>query len=482
GARRAISFLQQRPEVNPRKIGIRGHSTGGVMTVFESIDPRVRAAVPSVGGCGFWLEKMDYVTGNTRGDGGADAEQLRLYLNTMACDAHWRAMHAPVFFLGASNDFNSPTDNVWMALEAVPPGGPATGWVLAPLLNHVFTPASSVTELLWFEHHLRGAFDFPAMPKAELDLETEDGIPSLVVAPDPDSKVAIASVDVYYSYGLDPVNRYWKHVKPERRGAAWIAQCPVHETSEPLFAFANVNYQTRHLASGPGKEMVEEFQITSSFCTATPPMLKQAGVKATEKRTPLIESFDDVLMDWIGNLKLNNLARWNISTRKVADMRYLGPEGAELVFDINGPAGSMLGLKTVRRNRSHNGGTAYYYHYLELPEAGWNTIRLKPGDFQNTVGEALDTWWMIEVIDLMDAQSAVDDKKKFLKRVGDRAVPALPSKVSQWNSDYYQATEDTYAKDNITGTGMLSASGFLRNMRWEGGTWPDRAKPWTIND
>lgn len=54
GMRRALSFLQSRAEVDPVKFGVRGHSTGGVMTVYTAIDPRVKAAVPSVGGCGFW--------------------------------------------------------------------------------------------------------------------------------------------------------------------------------------------------------------------------------------------------------------------------------------------------------------------------------------------------------------------------------------------------------------------------------------------
>jgi len=59
GARRAISFLQSRPEVDPDRIG----------------------------GCGFWWDDYPCVIGNQRGDGGADEAQKRLFLNAASCDA-----------------------------------------------------------------------------------------------------------------------------------------------------------------------------------------------------------------------------------------------------------------------------------------------------------------------------------------------------------------------------------------------------------
>jgi len=466
GARRAITFLQSRPEVDPGRIGIRGHSTGGVMTVSEMVDPRVKAAVPSVGGCGFWLDDWKYVMGNTRGDKGADEEQEKLYRNTVASEASWKRMDKPVFFLGASNDFNSPTDNCWKALEAVPKPDNDIGWALAPQRNHSFTPAAAASPLLWFEDHLKGEFDFPAMPKAALDLDSTNHVPRLSVQPDPSSALEILEVEVYYSYGRIPMQRFWNYVEPIQDGGRWVAECPVFELSEPLFAFANVIYKNEHEVEGPGAGDYPRFLVTSSFCTASPPDMKAAGVRATAERRRLLEDFDGPLKEWSGRLDTGNLSHWNLLTRKIQDARYLAPQGAELVFEIKGPAGSMLGLKATRRNRSHNGGTAFYYAFLELPNSGWNTIRVEPADFQNAVGEKLDTWRMAETLELMDAQQAVNDKKKFLKRVGDRAVPALPTSVSQWNSSYYQSTDDSYAKDNVSDSDTLDARGFLRNMRW----------------
>ncbi len=49
-ARRAITFLEQQPEVDPTRIGAYGHSMGGKLTTdLAGIDTRVKAAVPSCG-------------------------------------------------------------------------------------------------------------------------------------------------------------------------------------------------------------------------------------------------------------------------------------------------------------------------------------------------------------------------------------------------------------------------------------------------
>ena len=49
-ARRALTFLEQQPEVDPERLGVYGHSMGGKLTVMASVDPRVKAAAPSCGG------------------------------------------------------------------------------------------------------------------------------------------------------------------------------------------------------------------------------------------------------------------------------------------------------------------------------------------------------------------------------------------------------------------------------------------------
>ena len=52
-ARRAITFLEQQPEVDPDRIGFAGFSMGGMITALTAIDSRLKAVVPFVGGTGF---------------------------------------------------------------------------------------------------------------------------------------------------------------------------------------------------------------------------------------------------------------------------------------------------------------------------------------------------------------------------------------------------------------------------------------------
>ena len=49
-ARRALTFLEQQPEVDKSKLGVYGHSMGGKLTVLTATDSRVKAAAPSCGG------------------------------------------------------------------------------------------------------------------------------------------------------------------------------------------------------------------------------------------------------------------------------------------------------------------------------------------------------------------------------------------------------------------------------------------------
>ena len=52
-ARRGLTLLERRPEVDARRLGVIGHSMGGRITFMTAgCDDRVRAAVPSVGGVG----------------------------------------------------------------------------------------------------------------------------------------------------------------------------------------------------------------------------------------------------------------------------------------------------------------------------------------------------------------------------------------------------------------------------------------------
>ena len=65
-ARRAITFLERQPEADGNRIGLQGHSMGGRLTVLTAIDPRIKAASPSVGGSGYLFEDIVGLPGSAR--------------------------------------------------------------------------------------------------------------------------------------------------------------------------------------------------------------------------------------------------------------------------------------------------------------------------------------------------------------------------------------------------------------------------------
>lgn len=475
--RRALTFLQSRPEVDPEKLGFRGHSTGGVMTVRTATDPRLKAVVPSMGGCGFWWKDYPWLVDNTRGyNGMEDAAQQKLFLNTVSCDANWKAMHAPLLFQASANDFNSPTDNVVRAMNAMP-AGVNKRLVMPAHYNHSANPQAAIADKMWFEQHLKGTgFVFPKTPQGELILKTKDKVPVFRVQPDPDSTLPIESVDVYYSYGRKPQVRYWADARAEKQADGfWQGRCPTFYADEPLFAYANVTYGITHDFKSPNAVDTKSLLVTSTYHRAIPDELAAAGVTPTEKPQRMIEDFSRGLHDWVGNLSKKS---WHIETRKLVDPRWMGPKDGELVIEVKAPAKSWIGVNVMRRFKSQSNGQFRYYAYFQLEKEGWNTLRMKPVDFENVYGEKLDDWHKVIILRFSDAESLGRDHKKradYAKGKGG-IVASIPSNVSSWDSSYYQSTDKAFAVENVTV--ISSKVDRFRNLRWEGGEYVERPKHW----
>jgi cephalosporin-C deacetylase-like acetyl esterase len=475
--RRALTFLQSRPEIDPDKLGFRGHSTGGVMTVRTATDPRLKAVVPSMGGCGFWWQDYPWLVSNTRGyEGMEDPAQQKLFLNTVSCDANWKAMHAPLLFQAASNDFNSPTDNIVRAMNAMP-AGVDNRLVMPAHYNHSANPQAAIADKMWFEQHLKQTgFVFPKTPQGELIHNTDDKVPVFRVKPDPESILPIESVDIYYSYGRKPQIRYWADAGAEKQAdGVWQGRCPTFYADEPLFAFANVTYSITHDFKSPNAIDTKSLLVTSTYHRAVPDELAVAGVVPTEKPQRLIDDFSRGLHDWVGNLSKKS---WRIETRKLVDPRWIGPKDGELVIDVKAPAKSWIGVNIMRRFQSQSNGQYRYYAYFQLEREGWNTLRMKPSDFENVYGEKLDDWHKVIILAFSDAESlGRDHKNRDGKAKGNgSSVASIPTNVSSWDSSYYHSSNKAFAAENVTETS--SKVDRFRNLRWEGGTFVERPKHW----
>jgi len=334
-ARRALTFLEHQPEVDPNRIGVHGHSMGGKLTTdLAGVDERVRAAVPSCGGAGSATAVLARRPGS-----GLRPARSPLHLRTIDDRAYIPRIRCPILYLGPTNDFNAPIDCVLANWAAV--GSPQVRFAVSPHLNHRHVQGCEVCRLLWFEQWLKGRVAFPETPRLEVELRTQDGVPRAVVWPDRPGDVV--KVEVHYSSDRHVLTRFWRSANVERRGERWTARCPLLTTRAPLFVLANATYRHGLDLAKPRTRQPHRkfFTITSRLATIEPQALARAGVKATEKPSLLIEEFTGEWRDWF-SLAWANPVHWSATTRKLKDPQWRGPAGARLALDVLSPQDNLL--------------------------------------------------------------------------------------------------------------------------------------------
>lgn len=406
-ARRAITYLEERPEADGSNVGVTGHSMGGRLTVLTAIDPRVKAASPSVGGSGYLYSDIAGVPGSAR----RMRADLDLYNRTLDCKNYWPLIKCPLMFLGATNDFNSPMEFVVQGFNTLPHNNGATSFT--PHMNHRFTADNYAARVRWFETHLKGAFQFPKTASAQLELKTGDGVPRFVVKPDLSGPHRLKSVEVFYGYDRDPRARFWRLASAERDGGVFVAECPVVELGEPLFAFANVTYETGSLLKMPrGHADTSLLTVTSECCKAFPHQMKEAGVKARAERQRLIEDFSNGWRDW-SLVGVNHREHWNYETHKVNDPAFVGPRGASLALEVETSAADET-LAVILETDKWRGYTGRkprrFVAMVELPTAGSHSLKLSADQFRTSESEVLESYDFVTSLILTPGQKEWPDK------------------------------------------------------------------------
>ena len=338
-ARRAITFLEQQPEVDPARIGAYGHSMGGKLTTdLAGIDKRVKAAVPSCGGAGDLLPSQNDLPG------GIKTNPTAMELACISDNAYIPLITCPVLWLSPTNDFNAPIENMAWNWRNVPDD--RVRFSISPHLNHRHTDEHAITQYLWFEEHLKGAFKMPQTPQFVLNLKTPTGVPRMIVTPD-DSQ-PVKRVDIYYSLDPHELTRFWRDAKAVKVGRQWMADCPVMNLEQPLFAYADVAYETptqyRDAAHAPGQDNTGTFAISSRVLSATPAQLRAVGVKATDQPERMIDDGSRGWHDWY-LLNWGHPPLWTATTRKLKDAKWRGPDGATLRFEVKSQTDNSLVIK-----------------------------------------------------------------------------------------------------------------------------------------
>ncbi|MDF1862388.1 MAG: acetylxylan esterase [Verrucomicrobiales bacterium] len=381
GARRALTFLEQRPEVDGEKLGVYGHSMGGKLTVATAAsDERVKAAAPSCGGI------SDRYSENP------------LHRNTVGDATALKEIDCPTIFLSPANDFHGHINNLVEATQEIQ----TKDWrvVASPHLNHRDSPEGEVASQLWFDQYLKGSFSWPETPGAELQLKKETGIPVFTVKPDQSRPVL--KVEVFYTQqGFDDgdrahrenrINRFWHSAEATQAGDTWTAALPVFSPDLPLWVYANVLYPLDEPVTGAGYYYgvytTEQFRLSTLIQKVSPGELREAGVTAVLKPTPVIETFDP---GWEKQWFTHKSDTWEIRTHKVYHPLWAAPEGARLSLEVRSPGAGkfVVGIDGYATEVILNGGT------------GWQTILLPLSDFTDASGAPLDGWSGIKELRLL---------------------------------------------------------------------------------
>lgn len=391
-ARRALTFLEQQPEVDPARLGVYGHSMGGKLTVMTAAtDSRVKVAAPSCGGT------SDRTKGNA------------LYLATLSDGVYLRHITCPIVFLNPANDFHARINDMEKALGEIQ----TKEWRItcSPHHNHQDTEPYQVAGPLWFDQYFKGAFQWPKTPEASLALKTSNGVPALTVKPD--SSRQILGVDVFFTQQGIPkteredhentIARFWHHAEAKRSGDTWMAELPLLDTDRPLWAYANVLYSLPEPVSAAGYYYgpftADTFNLSSVMGTASPEQMKEAGVKATDQPSRVIEPFAG---EWEKEWFTYDLSgNWPRKTHKLYDPKWKAPEGAKLVLDVRCEESNKLviGLDDTA---------------VEVPLLGgsWQRAILAPSNFKNAEGTPRTDWTGIRELRLVDRENLVGNKGK----------------------------------------------------------------------
>lgn len=394
GCRRAITFLEQQPEVDPQRIGVHGYSMGGNLTMYVAgTDCRVKAAVPAVGGSG-WRWQAHQMPGGVAQQDHVKGD-VDLFRRTLSFESYAPLIRCPILHRSATNDFHGWMDDVYRTNALIPNQPLRYSWT--PHVNHRLSPEVAITMPLWFDQHLKGGPKLPNTPATQLILQTDDRVPELRVTGDAMS-LPVARCEIYYSVDPDPRARFWRSADAIRDGTRFSAKLPLHSLDLPLFAFANVYHtlpKPESLAAIPGNRTpVTEVCLSSEFHVIPSAMLTDAGLVPSIKMSSLIDDFasSPAMRDWY-SINADHLPLAQYWTRKLTDPVWRGREGAKLKLTLKMPKTNTLSFVIIENEwRSYRGVRKTFVCQREI--AGSETEQLVVLDLKDFTSDSgsLKSW------------------------------------------------------------------------------------------
>ncbi len=390
--RRGLTFLEQQPEVDAKRIGIYGVSMGGRLTwLVAGLDERVKAAI-SIYGAVSMSEPIPGIAGS---------EQVRfsppdreVWKASLETDVYAPRIRCPFLYLSAANDFYGAMDFVDRALRLIPLPGRWQSYT--PHYNHHVRPEQAEALPRFMDRWLKDGERWPRAPEIRFEADR------ILVTPDRAGEVS--AVLVYASSDPYPQSRFWRWLEVVRHGQTWRAR------RQGPWAFANVHYRSGLWLSTPaafGNEprrgeaaelLIDDFRNGAAdwFVPLSPP-------------NPLIAEKQH-FRDEHGSLYPHEDQghAWRAATRKVGDPKWRGPAGAALQLRIRSERTNTLAV-VVTENEQRRPKRAREFIANAALRGGpeWQTVRLPMTAFQAVEGGgALASWDEVNLLSF-EAQHVV---------------------------------------------------------------------------
>jgi len=417
-ARRALTLLEQHPQVDRDRLGIFGISVGGSLTwLVAGTDGRVKAAAP-IYGCGW----NTYVRPDQVAADPVD-QATRAWRELLSSESYAPLVKCPVLFLNATNDFHGNMDRSFATLAMVPTA--EKRHVYTPRYNHHIEPSEGADLSLWMDRHLKGVGGpWPQTPRVALQGGQERPEIHMV----PDQSTFVRQVQIYYALSnVWPQSRFWRSTSTRRReDGVFVADAPFIAADDVIHAFANVTY-----ASG--------VRLSSSLIKVVARDLP--GVKPTLTWEPVIDDMSDgedwrygpaytdptsdasYFVTWQGPTGEKgftlNPALWgggeiafDIGTHKIGDPQWRGQGRETLLLDYD--AGRPLKGLTIKAIQRDWQPTRQEYVFIPgLPRdkgdsdrPDWFTIRISPDELKGPKGNSLPNWREVNCLTLIGTAKA----------------------------------------------------------------------------
>ena len=409
-ARRAITFLEKQPEVDPLKIGFSGFSMGGMVTALTATDKRLKAVVPFVGGTGF--KHVDF-PGGIRGSGiSVHFKNIDLYRRTVDASAYWPHVTCPVMFISSSNDFHSTFERIYQSMDLLQ----HANWRVSTNMHQNHGPGPEQWVLLnqWFNQHLNGIQqNIPATPASTFSIEES----TATFTVQPEDQERLLETEIYYSYDPNSRTRFWNRAESRKDGDTWSSQLQVHKNL-PLYVFALCRYQLDTPVSLERQE-TSTFALNSKEHWLIPELVDLKQLSKLPKTRLLIEDFSNGTQDW------SSRDQRSITTYKFQSPDLDRSNDKQLEFQVN-PSGKRLSLRINASSKflsqENNLGDFVFVKNIEGNQTQKITISRK--DFKNVDGKTLE-WSKLSTfgITLIDRDNG--QKIMLTTRAGQKFIPSI---------------------------------------------------------